>query len=451
MRILQVSMLGNIGGAAKVAWDLRKSFEERSHRSMLAAGYIASNESNQDVFQIPNDSFRSYWPRVLYTIPNYMRKNQIKGSRIARSTLMSFAQPKRAFNIWKGFEDFDYPASHKLLTLAPVQPDIVNFHNLHSEYYDLRALTALSKQRPIILTLHDMWLFTGHCAHAIDCMRWQTGCGQCPDLQRYPSVNQDVTDKNWEIKKTIYSNSRIYVVGVSNWIKQIAQKSMMDPVDITVIPNGVNLKVFCQSNVSKAREELSLPSDAFIILFVSAYSEQNVYKDFTTVRKAVQIIASNVQEQNIIFVSLGGNEDKIQIENGFRTYYYRYRNEPEKVALFYQAANLFLHAANADTFPSTILEALACGTPVIATAVGGIPEQVVDGTTGFLVPRGDADKMAYYCLELIRDNSLYKLFSYNAVIHAKQQFDFERQVSEYLRFYEKVIEDHRKWLSENDN
>ena len=116
-----------------------------------------------------------------------------------------------------------------------------------------------------------------------------------------------------------------------------------------------------------------------------------------------------------------------------------YQNDPQQVARYYQAADLYLHPARADTFPTTILEALACGTPIVASAVGGIPEQVVVGKTGFLVPVGDARAMAGVVLDLLADEGLRVRMGQEAAEDATRRFGLERMVREYLAFYEAML------------
>jgi len=97
------------------------------------------------------------------------------------------------------------------------------------------------------------------------------------------------------------------------------------------------------------------------------------------------------------------------------------------------------HAARADTIPTTVLEALACGTPVVATAVGGIPEQIEDGITGYLTPPGDAEAMAGRVVGLLEDEGLRQRMSEQAAEDARKRFDLERQAQEYLNWYEGIL------------
>ena len=118
-----------------------------------------------------------------------------------------------------------------------------------------------------------------------------------------------------------------------------------------------------------------------------------------------------------------------------------YQEDPTVVAKFYQAADVYIHAARADTFPNTVLEALACGTPVVATAVGGIPEQVDDERTGFLTPPGDSNAMAERVLQLLEDGDLRNTFSRRAAEVARDQFGLNRQVRDYLTWYREILQD----------
>lgn len=116
-----------------------------------------------------------------------------------------------------------------------------------------------------------------------------------------------------------------------------------------------------------------------------------------------------------------------------------YQNDPRRIARYYQATDLYLHPSRADTFPTTVLEALACGTPVVASAVGGILEQIVEGRTGFLVPAGDAPALAERVLELLADEGLRLRMGRQAAEDAARRFGLERMVGEYLEFYKGIL------------
>ncbi len=352
------------------------------------------------------------------------------------------ANPGHALDWWRGTEDFDYPGTWRLLDLPPERPQVLHCHNLHGSYFDLRALPWLSGQLPVVLTLHDPWLLSGHCGHSFDCERWKTGCGRCPDLTIYPAVRRDATASNWQRKRDIYSRSRLRIATPSRWLMRRVEQSILSAgmVDARVIPNGVDLDVFHPADREEARSQLGLPRDAQMLLFAANGIRSNIWKDYVTMRAAIAKVAARLSDEKILFVALG-EEGPTEFIEGAEIRFVPYERDPRTVARFYQAADVYLHATRADNFPLTVLEALACGIPVVATEVGGIPEQVKDGQSGFLVPPADAASMATAVDALLSDDALRRRFSAQAARDAGERFDLNRQAEEYLKWYQEFLGD----------
>lgn len=451
LNILQVSTTDRGGGAEKVAWDLFQSYRGLGHNSWLAVGTKKTDDPN--VISLPADSHRSAWACF------WLSMRQGRQHTFVADRLEWIAEPARKLKIRLGLEDFEFPLTRRLLNLTPERPDVIHCHNLHQNYFDLRTLAVLSQQVPVVLTLHDEWLLTGHCAYAFDCERWKTGCGSCPDLQIYPSVARDATAYNWRRKQAVFLGSRLYVSTPCHWLKEEVEQSMLAPgvVQNRLIPYGVNLGVFRPADRRIARTNLGIPHHAKVLLFVANRVRRNTFKDFMTVRSAVARVSERLKSQDIIFIALGEDADAERI-GASEVRFVSYQVNPDVVAQYYQAADLYLHAAKADSFPKVVLEALACGTPVIATAVGGIPEQVKglrdlgiatstwnrfgpDEATGILVKPGDADAMACAIQRLLNDRSLFGRLAENGAKDACQRFDLNREVMEYLDWYEKLVKD----------
>ncbi len=437
LRILQVSSSDISGGAQKVAWNLFQSYRMRGYGSSLAVGQKLSDDP--DVLLISNCEGQQGWSRLWWAVHSRLRALDRDGrlSRLARR----LAVPGVILDSYRGFEDFRFPGTWRLLSVTPQLPEIVHCHNLHDRYFDLRVLSWLSHQVPTILTLHDAWLLSGHCAHSFNCERWRIGCGQCPDLTIYPAIRRDATDYNWKRKREIFAQSRLYVATPSQWLMDKVEQSILAVaiVEGRVIPNGVDLSVFHPADRQATREALGIAQDAKLLLFTADGIRHNIWKDYQTMRAAIVQVARRLHGQSMLFIALGeaGPSEKIgQVE--FR--FVPYQKSPDVVALHYQAADVYVHAARTDTFPNTILEALACGTPVVATAVGGIPEQIEDGVTGFLVPPADASAFASRIEQLLVDDALRRRMCAEAARAARERFDLNCQASRYLEWYKAIIE-----------
>jgi glycosyltransferase involved in cell wall biosynthesis len=412
LRILQVSAYDFGGGAENIAWNLFQAYRAGGYGAWLAVGYKQGNDP--DVFLVPNDAYRSWWARM------WLRIGWL--------------------DLRCGYEDFHFPGTRRLLMLTPEPPDIVHCHNLHGGYFDLRVLPWLSQQVPVLLTLHDAWLLSGHCAHSFDCQRWKTGCGHCPDLTIYPDIRRDATAYNWQRKQKIYSKSRLYVATPSRWLMRKVEQSMLAPAIIgaRVIPYGIDTSVFHPADRQEARATLNIPQDTRVLLFAANGIRANIWKDYQTLRAAIAMVAEHLHNQDVLFIALGEDAPAEQIGQA-EICFVPFQKDPETVARYYQAADVYAHAAKVDTFPNTVLEALACGTPVVATTVGGIPEQIQDGATGFLVPPGASGTMVKRIIQLLADNSLQSRIGTQAADIARKHFDLNRQVDDYLAWYQEIF------------
>jgi glycosyltransferase involved in cell wall biosynthesis len=453
MKILQLSTTDLSGGAEGVAWQLFQEYRRLGHDSWLAVG--RKQHSDPGVLLLNHEKPNNPWSRLWRGIAGELEPyaGQVKGAGRGRLISMYLAEPIRWLGWELGREDFDFPATRHLLERPPQRPDILHCHNLHGpttsprgDYFDLRMLPWLSRQVPVVMTLHDAWLLSGHCAHSLDCERWKIGCGRCPYLTIYPAMKRDATAYNWRRKKSIFEQSRLYVSSPSGWLMNKVENSILAPAiaDKRVIPNGVDLSVFRPGDKEAARRELGLPQDANILMFAAHSIRDNCWKDFDTVEKALALMARRPEARQLLLLAVGDGAGT-QAVGTAEIRFFPYKRDPQLMAKFYQAADIYLHSAKADTFPTTVLEAFACGKPVVATAVGGIPEQVDVGNTGFLVPPADPQAVAECTMRLTRDPALQTKMAAQAVAAAQSRFSLDRAISDYLEWYEFIIEDfHRR-------
>jgi len=441
MIIVQINTKDIGGGAEKSTWNLFQTYRKRGYTSHLVVGYQRSNDP--DVLVIPRPQSSFLWSRPCWALHGRLESfdGRLPGAGRLRIWFHTLAGGWPEIDKVMGHEDFNFPESKNLLKPYSPLPDIVHTHNLHGGYFDLRFLSKLSHQVPVVMTLRDEWMFTGHCAYTLGCEQWVMGCGNCPDLTIYPEIRKDATAWNWQRKHKIYRKSLLYVATPSQWLLDRVRRSMLTPLETRVINNGVDLSVYHPADRFEIRARLNLPQNAILLLFAAQNAKKNRFKDYKTIEKAIRQLSSyKLKDKPIEFLVLGSSKLGEEQVGNTKMKFIPFITDPEIVAQYFQASDLFLHAAHADNFPNTILEALACGTPVVATAVGGIPEQIEHGVTGFLVPPGDGECMAKYIQLLLDDETLREKMSHSAVDNARVRFDLDKIADEYLQWYREIIE-----------
>ncbi len=444
MTILQVNTQDAGGGAEQISRMLHHAYRAREHQAFLAAGVKQSQDDG--VIAIPYYRYPTLWQRICWRIRRELAPRVPKRHATVVDTVLRTIEtlPQQAAAL-SGREFMNFPATAHLLELTPERPNLLHCHNLHGNYFDLRTLPRYCQQLPVMLTLHDAWLLSGHCAHSFNCVRWQTGCGHCPNLTIYPAISRDATRANWRRKQAIFRQCRLYVAAPSQWLLHKAAASLLTPAIVAsrVIPNGVNLTIFRPTEKAAVRTKLGLPVDKTILLFAAHRIRANQFKDYATIRQAMFALMPTPLASRLLLLVMGegGGTERFG-EIALR--WIPYQDDPAMVARYYQAADLYLHAAHADTFPTSIIEALACGTPVVATSVGGIPEQVEPERTGILVPHGAAAEMATAITELAAQPSRLKEMSHVASVSAAKKFSNERMADAYINWYQEIIASWRK-------
>ena len=449
--ILQVNSNELSGGAQRIAHNLFLTYRRIGHESWLAVGHKTSRDP--DVLLFRHGQHRNGWSRFWWWM-HARCQTMDRNGRLSRWA-ERIAEPAGLLNYFQGVENFNYPGTWNLLELPPRRPDILHCHNLHGFYFDLRAIPQLSRAVPTVMTLHDAWLLSGHCAHSLDCGRWKTGCGECPDLARYPGLRRDATAHNWERKRDLYRETRIHIAAPSRWLLSRVTESILAPavIDGRVIPNGIDVDVFKPADKRAMRAELGLEREQKILLFAANGIRANIWKDYPMLREAIDRVAQSPAGNDVLFIALGEAARPERVGRA-EIRFVPYQSSPATVARYYQAADIYIHAAKADTFPTTVIEALACGTPVIATGIGGIPEQIrgwkelspllnpadLGEATGVLTPPSDAGEFATAIRRLLEDGSARSRLSENAAADARRRFSLKRQADTYLQWYEEILE-----------
>ncbi len=457
LRVLHVNTTDAGGGAERVAHDLAAGLCRMGHEAALVVGRRRAADGGEGgalVIEL-TDPAKTVWQAALHRLESFLAQlaGRVPGAGRASTWLRRLARRQRLADWWHGRECFDWPGSRRLLAEVERRVDLVHIHNLHGDYFDLTLLPELCRRVPVVVTLHDEWMMTGHCSFTRGCERLFSGCGRCPDLSIYPAVRRDATAENWQRKQAIYAACNLAVVSPSSWLLERARASILAPAvqHWATIANGVDIERFQPGERERARRRLGLPLDGAVLLFAASGGRKNRSKDIETARRTAVELARRRRDRASppVFVLLGAT-GPVQTTEGVVEWPLRLPPESDLLPDVFRAADLYLHAAHAENFPLAVLEALATGLPVVATAVGGIVDQVpglaelstdaVSGVSqteaaGVLVDRGDWSRMADAVEALLDDDGLRRRLAANARHLAEEAYGADRQLQAHLDLY----------------
>jgi glycosyltransferase involved in cell wall biosynthesis len=359
----------------------------RLHRSLLAAGadstLLVGTRSGSD-------------PTVI----------ELGQPRLVRRTLRKIGH-EAGLNELAGVGAYRIPGS------APARrADVVHAHAVHGDWFSYPALARLSRGRPTVLTLHDMWPFTGHCSFSFECERWRTGCGHCPHPEVFPAVRRDATAVEWRLKDAVWARSQLTVVSPSRWLADLARQSTLGRFDVRVIPHGIDTEDFAPRPREECRSALGVSADRTALLFTAASLQTPSQGGDLADRKGVDLLLAALRavpphlRARCSLLLMGGGGEALAATlrgDGYEVVEVGYVVSDPLKSFVYSAADLFVFPTRADNAPLVVLESMACGTPVASFDVGGLAEMVEAGQTGTLAAPADPAALAADIVGLVRD------------------------------------------------
>lgn len=316
------------------------------------------------------------------------------------------------------------------------EADVLNFHNLHSGYFNYLALPKLTQNKPAVLTLHDMWSFTGHCAYSYECDRWQTGCGKCPHPDVYPPIKLDNTRLEWQMKNWVYHRSNLTIVAPSNWLTKLASCSIINCFPIHCIPNGVDTETFQPLDREQCRSVLNIPKHKKVLMF-GADNLTDSRKGGDLLLKALASLQPSLKAQTLL-LTLGNGGEAIAETVGIQTLNLGYVNSDRLKSIAYSAADLFIFPTRADNLPLMLQESLSCGLPVVSFNIGGVCDLVRPGVTGYLAVAEDIEDFARGIIQLLEDKNLRDRLSKQCREIAIQEYPLKLQAQRYINLYQTI-------------
>lgn len=326
-----------------------------------------------------------------------------------------------------------------------IGPDIIHIHNIHGYFLNYRILFDFLSHSGIqvIWTVHDCWLYTGHCYHYMyaGCDRWKTGCGHCPQRGKFPrSLFADRSARNFRDKRDAFCSmpeDRLTIVPVSDWMRSEMSESFLKDYRFQVIHNGIDTDVFSPQPAlkSEVRRCYGLGDSHVILGIASIWSEEKGLNDF------VEMAARLDSDEVIVLVGM----DRKQLDDvlsrcgrtvlGDRMVAVKRTADVHQLAGLYSTADVFVNPTWQDNYPTVNLEAISCGTPVVTYRTGGSIEAVA-GDTGFVVEQGDIEGLVD---AVRRVETLGKAHFMDACrSRAVKEFRKEDRYAEYIELYERL-------------
>lgn len=396
MKVLQINSVCGFGSTGRIAADLYRLLRDQGGQGLIAYG---RGDSPADI------------PAI----------------RIASDAEFKFHGAASRITDRQGF--YSKAATKKLIEAAQAfDPDVIHLHNLHGYYLHLPTLFHWLAQadKPVVWTLHDCWAFTGHCSHFeyVGCDRWKNACHDCPQKKEYPaSLLMDNSRRNYLQKKELFTSvKQMMLVTPSDWLKGLVQESFLGKYPVKRIYNGIDLSVFKPTN-SNIREKFNLKDKKIVLGVASVWSPRKGLEDLCELSHRlgegwkVAVVGLTPEQKQALPAGMLGitRTDSVQ-----------------QLAELYTAADVFVNPTLEDNFPTTNLEALACGTPVVTYRTGGSPE-AVDGTCGAVTGQNTADALAQAI------QSGLASWTAEACVQRAQLFDSKARYSEYLALYQTLI------------
>jgi len=387
VKILQINSTSNSGSTGRIAENIGKVFLGRKNESAIAFGRKGNPSASQEI-------------KIGTRVDFYTHAIQ---TRILDNH--GLASVKATKNLIEDIKKFD--------------PDVIGLHNLHGYYLNYKTLFEYLKKarKPVVWTFHDCWPFTGHCSYfdRVDCEKWKTHCDKCPLTHYYPaSYFKDRSYKNFDDKRECFSNHpNLTIVTPSNWLKELVKESFLKDYDVEVIHNGVDLTTFYPKKITM--------EEKVVLGVANVWSERKGLNDFIKLR---EILDSDI---HIVLIGLNSHQVK-NLPEGIlgldRT------ESAEDLASWYNKATVFCNPTYIDNFPTTNIEALACGTKVITYDTGGSPEAVCD-KTGYVLQKGDIVGMKKAIESEVKSKETVILCR----ARAKNLFDAQERFDDYYKLY----------------
>jgi glycosyltransferase involved in cell wall biosynthesis len=414
MRILHLSSTDISGGAARAAYRIHQSAKAAGLESILYVGEKAGDDA--DVYG-PQSKLGKLKHRVIKNLDGLP-------THLSRSESTSHISPA-----WIG--------SASLKVIQDFNPDLIHLHWICHGFLSIESLPKL--RRPLVWTLHDLWPLAGAEHYVGTVPRFREG---------YTAANRPANQRGWDVVRWTWKRKQrsysavpsLTVVGNSWWTAEQARSSLLfKSRRVEVIHYGLDHRIYKPIEQKVAREIFDLPADKRIILFGALDAVTDARKGFDLLSSALQTLSNSGALGEAHVAIFGSSRPKNPPDLGLPCRFLGRLRDDVSLAIAYAAADVMVVPSREEAFGQTALEALACGTPVVAFNIGGLPDMVEHLRNGYLARPFDVEDLAKGIRWVLSSKERWNTLSAAARNVVETRFTLELQGAKYKALYEEIL------------
>jgi len=315
-------------------------------------------------------------------------------------------------------------------------PDLVHLFWINNGFVRLENLGKI--RQPSVWTLHDMWPFTGGCHYDDGCGRYIDRCGHCPSI--YSIKERDLSRRIFQRKIDSWRDWDVTVVATSEWLaKEARASSIFRDRDVRVIPNAIDIETFRPIPRHIARSIFKLPQSKRIIMFSAFSATTHPRKGGHLLLTAIEQIVNSYGTNDVELVILGSSRPEHSKDLGIPVHYMGHFADDISQVLLYSAADVLVAPSMQENLSNTVLEALACGTPVVSFCIGGMPDMIKHQVNGYLAQAFEPDDLAAGIMWVLDNDDRLKQLSENARLQVAERYTFEKIARSYESLYGELL------------
>ncbi len=412
MNLLMLSTFDNHGGAAIATYRLYRALQSIGVDSRL----LVQRKKMDDPSVLGP---RSRWQCIFAVLRPYMDEVL---TRLYRKRQRVFFSPA-------------WLPERLASKVSNLDSDVVHLFWVNSGF--LRIETLRKFRRPIVWTLHDMWPFTGGCHYDEECGKFRQSCGNCPLLK---------SEQDWDLSRYILNRKQsswegvpITVVATSHWLANMARSSsLFKDRRIEVIPNAIDTEKYKPIDKAAARTAYNLPQDKHLVLFSAVNATSEKRKGYQFLIPALEQLSKAGWSENIELVIIGASKPENPLNLGMNVHYIGHLHDEVSQVLLYSAADVVVAPSVQENLSNTVMESLACGTPVVAFNIGGMPDMIGHQANGYLARPFEPADLAEGIAWVLEDDGRHISLARCARQTVLERYTLRKVAEQYSELYREV-------------